>query len=483
MSSEPPEEPHLRSEPNTLSPASPKPIHFPAPANIPVLEMQTDVSFNQTELHMSDPATRNTELRPDAWRDPAEQAASSDGQPSLDAAAGDALHPTGEAGEPSVENGAAAASEINMTDMTDTAATNEIPDASDSVPIPTSHSDGARDIDLHPPSELPQPSSDPNLPSAPDAESSNPAGLQNPPHEAGEGDRVHDAQSHNNSAVDVQALLNTLVPPPGAPNGAEASHTTASPSVHEPAQAQDPNATDPSGVEDAAHSASGLAGQPTGLPPRPPPQEQPILHPNYVHSQHIRDYHPHANNPAFQPHTRSGSSSGQGNVADPSSRNYAPPVHSPSNASASQAQPPQESSNTTYLSNATVPGNTQGANGSQQSPPPGIGGGSAPVYTPTAANVQGAGYAASPQNVYGGHQYPATSGTPSDGRQDRPYREGEQPRPEDRPWDAEVQRKYDRFIEEERRYVSEGRWEQFPQGSRLFVGAFTRSSEPREQCV
>ncbi|KAK3679099.1 nuclear polyadenylated RNA-binding protein 3 [Vermiconidia calcicola] len=40
MSSETPEEPHLRSEPSILSPASPKPIHFPTPTNIPVLEMQ-----------------------------------------------------------------------------------------------------------------------------------------------------------------------------------------------------------------------------------------------------------------------------------------------------------------------------------------------------------------------------------------------------------------------------------------------------------
>lgn len=46
----------------------------------------------------------------------------------------------------------------------------------------------------------------------------------------------------------------------------------------------------------------------------------------------------------------------------------------------------------------------------------------------------------------------------------------EQARNEDRPWDAGVQRKYDNFIEEERKYVSEGRWEQFPNGARLFVG-------------
>ena len=72
MSSEPPEEPHYRNEPHILSPASPKPIHFPTPTNIPVLEMQMDLDFNQMEPHMSDPAMHNTDVRPDFWRDPNE---------------------------------------------------------------------------------------------------------------------------------------------------------------------------------------------------------------------------------------------------------------------------------------------------------------------------------------------------------------------------------------------------------------------------
>lgn len=71
--SEPPEEPYNRSEPATLSPASPKPIHFPAPTTIPLLELQMDVDHNQVEKHMADPAMHNTEVRPDFWRDPNEQ--------------------------------------------------------------------------------------------------------------------------------------------------------------------------------------------------------------------------------------------------------------------------------------------------------------------------------------------------------------------------------------------------------------------------
>ena len=71
--SEPPEEPFQTSNLALLSPASPKPIHFPTPSNIPVLELQMDVGHNQIETHMSDPAMHNTDVRADFWRDPNEQ--------------------------------------------------------------------------------------------------------------------------------------------------------------------------------------------------------------------------------------------------------------------------------------------------------------------------------------------------------------------------------------------------------------------------
>ena len=41
---------------------------------------------------------------------------------------------------------------------------------------------------------------------------------------------------------------------------------------------------------------------------------------------------------------------------------------------------------------------------------------------------------------------------------------------EDTPWGPEVQRKYDEFLHDERIYVTEGLWDRFPYGSRLFVG-------------
>lgn len=42
--------------------------------------------------------------------------------------------------------------------------------------------------------------------------------------------------------------------------------------------------------------------------------------------------------------------------------------------------------------------------------------------------------------------------------------------PADRPWSPKTQAIYDAFLEDERRYVTEGIWDRFPFGSRLFVG-------------
>ncbi|KAJ9604119.1 nuclear polyadenylated RNA-binding protein 3 [Cladophialophora chaetospira] len=42
--------------------------------------------------------------------------------------------------------------------------------------------------------------------------------------------------------------------------------------------------------------------------------------------------------------------------------------------------------------------------------------------------------------------------------------------PAERPWSPHTQTLYDSFLEDERRYVTEGIWDKFPMGSRLFVG-------------
>ncbi|KAF2723451.1 hypothetical protein K431DRAFT_282907 [Polychaeton citri CBS 116435] len=393
----PPEEPTLRSSPCLLSPTSPKPIHLPTPTSIPILEMQNDVEFNQTELHMNDPAMHNTELRPGAWKDPAEHAAGeASAQPSVREG------PTGDDGVPSQEK-ATATTLPRESSVQDQQGSSE-PQQSALADQP----------DLSMPSDSgahPDPQALTASQSGFAAQVVSPQAQRAtayPDDFSSQTDEVKlegDASTISGS-VDVQSLLTSLQTASGAAASGAATAVAegasnaapASPSIQDQQQSHH-NVASPL-------SASG-PGPLAGLPPRPPPQEQPLIHPNYVHSQHIRDYHPHAANPAFQPHGRSDSS---GNVTD------TPSVSGDTkNASFQQTPVP-----------ATVP---------FQNPI---------VSTPQSATV--------------------------DSRRENYLLSGEPKKLEDAPWTPDTQRKYDQFIETERNYVQQGRWEQFPNGSRLFVG-------------
>ena len=528
MSSEPPEEPINRAEHNPLSPASPKPIHFPTPTNIPVLDMQMDVGFNQTEAHMNDAGMRNTDVRPDMWRDPNEQEPETTDHASPYSTGGEA---TMEATETKADGEADGAQpQEQETDSKETASTMEtaVLEEPEPVPFPTSTlQNEASGTEVAPPAqpiEAVQTSSDQIVPVVETAPTPLPTqdAFHNQSIRSDQAQPSGASHAFTGSAVDVQSLLDTLQTAPSTASNAAATANTApqpermtiattlSPSSHaQPNPATPQQQALPPGVESSPLSASGLGVPPSGLPPRPPPQEQPLIHPNYVHSQHIRDYHPHASHPAFQPHVRSVSGT-QGNVADPTSRNYVPPVHSPSSSGQPSAAPGTSGGNAYGAAPGTSSGNAFGAaagsNGSNAYPAanasspttfpaPGAHSvhapnGGQPQYAP-GTDPQGGpnatypgGYAGSPQqqwaasptNMYNpAQQYGSmTNSMPTESpREDGRMSQVSQLRPEDRPWDAEVQRKYDRFIEDERRYVSEGRWEQFPQGSRLFVGKST----------
>lgn len=487
MSSEPPEEPEHRSEFSVLSPASPKPIHFPTPTNILVLENQMDVAYNQTEAHMSDPAMHNTEVRADFWRDPTEQ---NDGE--------DHASPYSTGGEGTEAANAGGAAEAEPAPTEQGTHSNETAARSAAEPEPvqisnsTSHeananldSGAVQEAQPSQAGDVVQPLSDPSVPAA-EVSASEQASYRT----QNDASHVEQAQAVAaqpfNGSLDVQALLNTLQTAPSASTAPDAAAnanaappaegitvaTTLSPSN----QTQTPSQQVPPGIDASDSSptnASGLGVPPaSGLPPRPPPQEQPLIHPNYVHSQHIRDYHPHAANPAFQPHARTGSG-GHGNVADPNSHNFVPPVHSPAISNVPGLQLPGNGAAAAYSPNApTFSGSAYASNGQ----PPGAGqtGQYAPgTFTNSPSTATGhSGFGASPTNMYNMAAYSPATSTAIESRREYQLREGQVPRVEDRPWDAETQRKYDRFIEDERRYVSEGRWEQFPQGSRLFVGVY-----------
>ncbi|EMC99964.1 hypothetical protein BAUCODRAFT_145295 [Baudoinia panamericana UAMH 10762] len=429
--SEPPEEPYQTSEVALLSPASPKPIHFPTPTNIPVLEMQTDVEFNQTEAHMSDPAMHNTEVRPDFWRAPNEQLEEADHASPFSTGGGDAADVADEEGATN-ESDIPGSDANEATDNTESFASGNTDTVSVQLSNELSHQanvglEAASASHAYPyQSDALEPASDPSAPSL------DPVALSDQANAAASDQALPAAPAFNGN-VDVQALLDTLKVPPSA-----TAHTSNGVTSVTPSSQVQPSA---SGLDASSPSAASLGVAPTGLPPRPPPQEQPLIHPNYVHSQHIRDYHPHAANPAFQPNQQPG---GPGNVADPTSRSFVPPVHSPTNPSSASAQ--QGLSVFTPLSaTSQQPHSAQSA-----------------FQTPISAqSYTGAGYPG---------MSPTTTTTPIQSRREAKLAAGEVPGVEDKPWDAETQVKYDRFIETERQYVSEGRWDQFPMGSRLFVG-------------
>jgi len=71
---------------------------------------------------------------------------------------------------------------------------------------------------------------------------------------------------------------------------------------------------------------------------------------------------------------------------------------------------------------------------------------------------------------------PSASGPNSAGYSQRPSQEqgsgaasGDD---EDERWPPEVNKIYEDFLDQERRFVTEGQWDQFPNGSRLFIGEF-----------
>ncbi|KXT16444.1 hypothetical protein AC579_5121 [Pseudocercospora musae] len=395
------EEAYLKAQPNILSPASPKPIHFPQPSNIPVLDNMMDVGFNQTEAHMD--AARDTELRPGAWRDPNESA----DQPSPFSTGGDAAESTNkeddsaQIAESSQNDNAAHSTQEPLSNGHDGGGDDDDDnDDDDAAPVQTSndlsYAANSNASALATAIEAPSASSDPSVPTETADASHAQAVEQTQP-------------TPLPSAVNVQALLETL----------KTSMTPSQPQAQQPALASAPDAN-------ASSPVSGVVASPSGLPPRPPPQEQPLMNPNYVHSQHIRDYHPHAANPATQ------------------ATHASQPTQSQPSANPAEA-----------LSNSFAPQFANGANYAPQQSP-------AVAFSPTQPVNQG-----QAQQIQ--QQY-STTNTPIESRREFKIAAGETPTLEDQPWTADIQRKYDHFMEEERRYVNEARWDQFPNGSRLFVG-------------
>ncbi|KAJ5094414.1 hypothetical protein N7456_010275 [Penicillium angulare] len=147
-------------------------------------------------------------------------------------------------------------------------------------------------------------------------------------------------------------------------------------------------------------------------------------------------------------------------LQDPSTQpNYSsnddPSYHQPPSVpAASSAYPPQSSNNAQTYPQSMSPGGAPGTvHAANSLPPPPI---ASFQHTPSTEGGS--------QTSQEGAQ--ASKKVRIDKQALRTGKAGD----DDSPWGPEVQKKYDEFLHDERIYVTEGLWDRFPMGSRLFVG-------------
>lgn len=175
-----------------------------------------------------------------------------------------------------------------------------------------------------------------------------------------------------------------------------------------------------------------------GLPPRPPPQENPSTHADF--SNHSSSG-PHSSHP-LSPH----------NVNTTSLQSKEPTYRPDANSALTSSLSPSQA----------IP---RAANGL---PPPPIA-----TFQQTPADAT---RTQTPQSQVVQSSNLSTSESP---RRRHGSQISEDP---EQPWGPEIQKKYDDFLQAERAYVTEGVWDQFPPGSRLFIGTFFHSSSRCSIC-
>lgn len=452
MASTPPDEAlHFRGK--TLTPESPRPVHIPEPSNIPVLENQMDPIFNDTSTY--------EKTKPNGTQDQLYQSALENGSFPERAGGGEGATVGGIGGItfgqgdiPGQTQGHDTGSfhseplETNLSDGVPVAIASAYPseNASQTSTKSSSQTQAQEAFDRAVLTSLPPDASD--IPShldrfQPTAQNpSQPSYAEFSPATYNQSESLvaetptttglNSAQPITPSSalevtgggkegvpetgVDFQNLLDNLAPSAStAPSGPVVTATVSSPPD---------NSTIPQIPADGSLPTSA------GLPPRPPRQQKPSTHPNYVSGDGIRTYHP------IHPQNIGQSASSY----NPQQANTYPP----NNTGLSPL---------TGVAPGAAPGTSSGLSGL---PPP-------PVATfqqqqqqsPTLSQE-----ATGQVNSYGNknERHAGRSSQTSDG---------------EAPWGPEVQKKYDEFLHEERIYVTEGYWDRFPPGSRLFVGWYS----------
>ncbi|KAI9788095.1 MAG: hypothetical protein M1816_007227 [Peltula sp. TS41687] len=440
----------------TLTPVSPRPVHLPAPSNIPVLKNQMDPVFNETSTHI-DPSSNSTEIDMDFTSDQngllpgtglypfsypaANNNNSDDTQANGEQSDGDGNDDYAmsldleddDIWESNVEPSNTIESNYSTTVQppvtSDTILSTEIPPPASTVPygaLPPSTNTTIEQTTE--PTISSQFVDDPRRSIANENKAIDAAGLnadaaapaaaysqhndsQNPSDQGDDADMLGEG-------VDIQALLDDLSPPNATTSSfqeATPSTTVVSHDVLKPGN-------------EASPSSGSLTAHPN-LPPRPPPQEKPTTHAGYPSQDDIRSYHPHNQTPL-----------GASGFPPQPANTYRP----------NQGLPPT-------VVPAGAPG-TATHRGSTLPPPP--------LATFQQPAPLGAAQQQQSPTVTSLRQREKSNGNHSKGGGGVSTSDDDEPIP----WGPEIQKAYDDFLQEERVYVNDGQWDRFPPNSRLFIG-------------
>lgn len=446
MTSSPPvEAPHYNGKITT--PESPLPLHIPEPSNIPVLENQIDPIFNLMSTHldkkpleqpqptstggvasqlhnqnMGEAAsgqinTNNTDGAEDVS---ASKASVSNGEHS---AAKDGYQP--QAHQPNeLLSAPFHQNSLISTPTSSTPLSERVPATSNAASLEAQLNETVSAISTRKPQAM---DSDPtqaqglesqisqNVAEAPRKDESEAPQSDEQPNE------TNDREMSDGNAI-FQSLLDSLSPTTtiaADPNPLNAA--SSSPGASKPIE--------PTASHSSENPSSTLPA-PAGLPPRPPPQEKPTIHPHYAPNQDISSYH-----------------------------------ITPATQATSQTSPiPLSSISQANDQNLTleIAHNESAPNGL---PPP-------PLATFQQASSLGEQAQTGPQGL----QVPQPASGQDAG--DAVPREDNDKEVE---WGPEVEKIWLEFLQAEAIYVSEGTWDRFPQGSRLFVGnLFTEKASKRD---
>lgn len=433
--SPPPEAQQFRGNP--LSPESPIPRHIPEPQNIPVLENQIDPVFNLMSTHMETPLSHDYHAGSAIVQEaelegvPAQGQKASDTGMSRTSGAFAGVHGAGPDGS---DNALSTAQDQPVLQGQDDFDETRIYLSSNAQP-PISH-------DVYESSSVPAKNDHPLA--IPSQSQVHP---EVKPEQYGLYRQVPEyATPRTDAATTASQVTSEPVAPsqtaPEAVKDGETNYQTLlenlAPSVSIPPTTENTSAHTTTDTVDVSKPPSPGSAQtslatlpvPVGLPARPPPQEKPAIHPNYAFGEDIRSYHN-------------------------------PTALSTSTPTAQNAQP-----SNSYRPAQNLPSQNTAAAPNGMAPPP--------IATFQQLPTTFSQPQRSPQVSQPAYKDDSAR---NGGRLDRSYLEGESGHARI----PEVEKAFDEFLHDEANYTSQGQWEKFPPGSRLFVGnLFTEKVSKRD---